>query len=62
VNTDLGGAGVHSFGVPLDEYGDAVFQTLQGDALEFGYGFSEKARLASRAEIDEILTRMNQRV
>jgi uncharacterized oxidoreductase len=61
VNTDLGGAGVHAFGVPLDEYGDAVFQALQGDALEFGYGFSEKARLASRSEIDEILERMNRR-
>lgn len=61
VNTDLGGAGLHATGVPLDEYGDAVFRSLERGDLEFGYGFSEKARLASRAEIDEIHERMNQR-
>ncbi|HEX4459283.1 MAG TPA: SDR family NAD(P)-dependent oxidoreductase [Polyangia bacterium] len=61
VNTDLGGVGLHAMGVALDEYGDAVFAALAGEAVEFGYGFSEKARLASRAEIDEILARFAQR-
>jgi uncharacterized oxidoreductase len=55
VNTDLGGAGLHVSGVPLDEYSDALFQSLGRGDLEIGYGFSEKVRLASRAEIDEIL-------
>src|SRR5262249_39080729 len=61
VNTDLGGAGLHTSGVPLDEFSDSVFQGLERGLLEIGYGFSEKARLASRAEIDEIVKRMNQR-
>jgi uncharacterized oxidoreductase len=61
VNTDLGGAGVHAGGTPLDEYCDSVFAGLERGALEIGYGFSEKARLASRAEIDEILERMRRR-
>jgi uncharacterized oxidoreductase len=60
VNTDLGGVGVHAMGVPLDEYADAVFKALDGDALEIGYGFSEKVRRASRAEIDDIVKRMNE--
>lgn len=58
VNTDLGGVGLHATGVPLDEYADSVFAALATDAVEFGYGFSEKARLATRAEIDEIVKRM----
>jgi uncharacterized oxidoreductase len=61
MNTDLGGAGLHASGVPLDEYSDALFQSLGRGDLEIGYGFSEKARLASRAEIEEILKGMNQR-
>jgi uncharacterized oxidoreductase len=61
VNTDLGGVGLHTSGVPLDEYCDSVLQNLESGALEFGYGFSETARLASRPEIDETLKRMNQR-
>jgi uncharacterized oxidoreductase len=61
VNTDLGGAGLHASGVPLDEYCDAAAASLERGDLEIGYGFSEKARLASRAEIDDILKRMSQR-
>lgn len=61
VNTDLGGVGLHASGVPRDEYCDAVIQSLKSGALEFGYGFSERARLASRAEIDEILKHGNRR-
>jgi uncharacterized oxidoreductase len=61
VNTDLGGVGLHTSGVPLDEYCDAAVESLGRGDLEIGYGFSEKARLASRAEIDEILKRMHQR-
>jgi uncharacterized oxidoreductase len=61
VDTDLGGAGLHTMGVPLDAYCDAVIASLEAGQLEFGYGFSEKARLASPAEIAEIVARMAQR-
>jgi uncharacterized oxidoreductase len=61
VNTDLGGVGLHTTGVPLDEYADSIFAALATEAVEFGYGFSEKARLATRAEIDEIIKQMSQR-
>jgi uncharacterized oxidoreductase len=61
VHTDLGGAGVHASGVPLDEFSDAIVQRLERGELEIGYGFSEKVRLASRAEIDEMVKGMNQR-
>jgi uncharacterized oxidoreductase len=55
VNTDLGGSGLRDMGVPLDEYASAVCASLQRGDLEFGYGFSEKVRTATRAEIDQIL-------
>ena len=42
VNTDLGGPGLHNYGVPLDEFADAMILGLQQDAEEIGYGFSEK--------------------
>lgn len=59
VNTDLGGAGKHTTGVPLDEYADAVFEGLKSGTKEHAYGLSEKLRNASRAEIDEMLKRMS---
>jgi uncharacterized oxidoreductase len=62
VNTDLGGPGLHTHGVPLDEFADAVMKGLESGKLEIGYGTSEKARKASREEIDEIFKQMNKRV
>jgi len=59
VQTDLGGAGIHSRGTPLDEFTTAAYERLKSGDLEFGYGFSEKTRNASRAEIDETYRRMN---
>ena len=59
VNTDLGGAGLHSRGTPLEEFTTAAYERLKAGDLEFGYGFSEKSRNASRAEIDEAYRRMN---
>ncbi len=50
VNTDLGGAGLHSRGTPLEEFTNAAYERLKSGDLEFGYGFSEKSRNASRAE------------
>jgi len=59
VNTDLGGAGLHSRGTPLHEFVDAAYAHLRAGELEFGYGFSEKARTASREELAETFRRMN---
>lgn len=61
VNTDLGGKGLHDEGVPLDEFADAMLEGLKRGETEIGYGFSEKARNASRAELDAISARMAQR-
>jgi uncharacterized oxidoreductase len=60
VNTDLGGKGLHDFGVPLDEFSDAVFSRLQGDELEIAYGFAQKSSRASRQELDGMFQQMNQ--
>ncbi len=60
VNTDLGGPGLHNFGVPLDEFSDAIFSRLQGDELEIAYGFAQKSSRASREELDGMFEQMNQ--
>jgi uncharacterized oxidoreductase len=56
VNTDLGGPGLHTFGVPADH----VMARLREGALEIPYGFSAEASRASREELDAIFARMNQ--
>ncbi|HEX8288659.1 MAG TPA: SDR family NAD(P)-dependent oxidoreductase [Pyrinomonadaceae bacterium] len=60
VDTDLGGVGLHTFGVNLDEYSDAVFARLQNGENEIAYGTAEKSSHASRGELDEIFQAMNQ--
>jgi len=62
VNTDLGGAGLHTFGVPLDEFADAAIAGLQRGDLEITYGFSARTSRASRDELDATFDRMNQPV
>lgn len=59
VNTDLGGAGIHSRGTPVDEFANAAYERLKAGDIEFGYGFSERSRNASRPEAEEIFRRMN---
>ena len=59
VNTDLGGPGLHTFGVDVNEFADAVMKRYEAGELEIGYGFSEKARLASREELNQIFNQMN---
>lgn len=61
VNTDLGGPGLHTFGVPVDAFADSVLARLAAGEEEVGYGSSEKARQASRAELDEQFRLMNNR-
>lgn len=59
VNTDLGGVGLHTQGVPLDEFADAVMKRVAEGELEVGYGFSETSRRASREALDERFRRLN---
>lgn len=58
VNTDLGGAGLHTFGVPLEEFADAVFAGLSEGRPEVAYGTAEQARVANREQLDASLQRM----
>ncbi len=62
VQTDLGGVGLHTFGVPLDEFTDSVMKDIEKGELEVGYGFSAKARNASRQELDGIFNDLNSRM
>jgi uncharacterized oxidoreductase len=59
VNTDLGGKGLHTTGTPLDEFADHIMKQIEMGELEFGFGFSEKARLASRDELNALFNNMN---
>jgi uncharacterized oxidoreductase len=59
VDTDLGGPGLHTFGVNVDEFADGVFAKLGGEDLEIGYGFGEQAMRASRAELELLFARIN---
>jgi len=59
VNTDLGGAGVHAFATPLDEFVDAAMTQLAAGAQEITYGFSAQSSRASRDELRAIFARMN---
>ena len=61
VDTDLGGPGLHTFGVNVDEFADSVMGRLATGEQEVGYGTSETSRLASRAELDEQFRVMNNR-
>jgi uncharacterized oxidoreductase len=60
VDTDLGGVGLHTSGVPLDEFADAIMARLGKGDLEIPYGTAERASRASRAELDEIFKWVNQ--
>ncbi|SHL77574.1 SDR family oxidoreductase [Hymenobacter psychrotolerans] len=59
VNTDLGGPGLHTFGVPVHDFADSVMQRLAAGEEEVGYGTSEEARRASREQLDARFKLMN---
>lgn len=59
VNTDLGGPGLHTFGVAGDEFADGATQRLAAGDLGIAYGPAERASQASRAELDATFHRMN---
>lgn len=59
VNTDLGGPGLHTWGVPLAEFADAAFAQLRAGKTEIVYGFSEESSRASHEQREAIFQRMN---
>lgn len=61
VQTDLGGLGLHDDGAPLEEFADHVWSELGAGKLEFGFGFSERNRIASREVLDEVFSTLNPR-
>jgi len=61
VNTDLGGPGQHTFGVPVGDFADAVTAGLAGKEREIGYGTSVRAMRLSRDEIDRVTDGINGR-
>ncbi|GAB3638170.1 SDR family oxidoreductase [Hymenobacter arcticus] len=59
VNTDLGGPGLHTWAVPVDEFADSIVARLAAGEEEIGFGTSESIRQASRAELDARFKQMN---
>jgi uncharacterized oxidoreductase len=60
VDTDLGGPGLHTFGVKIEEFMNAAMPRLEAGDLEVTYGFAAQASRGSRAELDAMFERMNQ--
>jgi uncharacterized oxidoreductase len=60
VNTDLGGAGLHTTGEPLDAFADGIFKGLEEGKKEIGYGSSANRLRMSRDEVDEYVEKMYQ--
>jgi uncharacterized oxidoreductase len=60
VNTDLQAPGLHTFGVDVDEFADAVMARVEAGDLEATYQFSAQSSRASREQLDQIFARMNQ--
>lgn len=58
VNTDLGGAGQHIHGEPLDAFADGIFKGLEEGHLEIGYGTSVDRLRMSRDDIDQYTQQM----
>ncbi|MEY4065735.1 MAG: hypothetical protein RIR26_1943 [Pseudomonadota bacterium] len=59
VNTDLGGTGLHTFGVPVDEFSKAVVSKIFAGEVEVAYGTADNSRRAFQPLTDEIFKRMN---
>ena len=59
VNTDLGGVGLHTFGVDVNEFADEIIAKIKEGKLEVSFGTAEQRRQSSRAELDEYFQKMN---
>ena len=60
VDTDLQAPGLHTFGVNVDEFADAVFTELEKDQSEIAYGTAVMSSHAPREQLDKIFEQMNQ--
>ncbi|SFE61927.1 uncharacterized oxidoreductase [Paenibacillus catalpae] len=60
VNTNLGGAGLHVHGEPLEAFADGIFQGLAEGKSEIGYGTSVDRLRMSRDDIDKYAENMYQ--
>ncbi|RHY34385.1 hypothetical protein DYB25_005201 [Aphanomyces astaci] len=61
VDTDLQAPGLHTFGVNVDEFADAVYARLGAGEVEIGFGMAEAARLAFRQSFGEGFVQLNAR-
>ena len=59
VNTDLGGPGLHTFGVNLDAFADHAFARIEAGDTEFGYQSSEERRVAGFEAREKTFAQMN---
>lgn len=59
VNTDLGGPGLHTQGVDLNQFADHCMRHFAAGDLEFGFETSETRRLAVKQAIDPFFNAMN---
>lgn len=59
VDTDLQAPGLHTFGVNVDEFADAVFAQLEKGEIEIAYGTAQLSRTASPEQGEQIFERMN---
>jgi uncharacterized oxidoreductase len=60
VNTDLGGKGLHTSGVDVNEFTNAIVDQLESGQLEASYGLATESSRASREQLDLIFKRLNQ--
>jgi uncharacterized oxidoreductase len=61
VNTDLGGKGLHTSGVDVNEFTGAIVDQLEKGQIEASYGLAAESSRASREQLDSIFQRLNQR-
>jgi len=59
VDTDLGGPGLHKFGIPVAQLADEVFAALARGETEIAVGFAREGLNATREKRDEMFERMN---
>ena len=59
VDTDLGGPGLHTFGVSIAELMDSVLPRIEAGELEVAHGFAQHSSRGSRADHDAMFARMN---
>ena len=60
VNTDLGGKGLHTFGVDVNEFTNAIVEQLESGQIEVSYGSATESSHASREQLDLLFDRLNQ--